>query len=192
MNTILSKIREYTELNNTLNEINETLDRFDLNCSSNKIEYGSKVLADYGDGKTIEGRVWGFGSDGKVKINRIGYKSFMYFNINSLTNISVGTIGKLEKKQWILEQTKNELFQEISNYSFDFIELGINPLNKNQTIEIEVINSIKIEYTKAYLVTLKKSNENIIRKIVFNNIELKSGNYKFEITNGFLSKIKMI
>ncbi|MFC6223129.1 hypothetical protein ACFP2F_07740 [Hymenobacter artigasi] len=69
------------------------------------ISFGSRVLVTYeGNTGTAEGRVWGIKPSGTIVVNRDGYKSVMNFEPSSVKNLSVGTYGRLERKQWLLKR----------------------------------------------------------------------------------------
>ena len=188
MESINAKIGELQELIVKLNEISQTLESLNIE-DSDRIEYGCKVQAKYNDGTFIEGRVWNISNYGTAQVNRDGYKSYMNFDLSNLKNLSVGTIGKLEKAKWIMEQRIKILTHDISQIRVNFIEFDIPILMKESLLRIEIIESTEIKNTTARLITFRKENDNILRKVVSNELNLKNGLYNFYFFMGVLIKI---
>ena len=188
MESINAKIGELQELIVKLNEISQTLESLNIE-DSDRIEYGCKVQAKYNDGTFIEGRVWNISNYGTAQVNRDGYKSYMNFDLSNLKNLSVGTIGKLEKAKWIMEQRIKILTHDISQIRVNFIEFDIPILMKESLLRIEIIESTEIRNTTARLITFRKENDNILRKVVSNELNLKNGLYNFYFFMGVLIKI---
>jgi len=85
--------------------------------NNDEIKIGSRVLVTFEDKTSIEGRVWGKKSSTSVyEINRDGYKNYMNISRESLTNLSFGHIGELERKHWIANQKLIE-YESILNDS---------------------------------------------------------------------------
>jgi hypothetical protein len=99
--------------------VSDTVDKI-ANEVEDKIEYGSKVLITWEDGRTIEGRVWDVKGNGVFGINRDGYAGTINLGINkpgltghSLRNLSIGTYGKLEREKWLLTDKVSKLQKQI-------------------------------------------------------------------------------
>jgi hypothetical protein len=186
MSTLLSKINEFQKLVEQLKAINDTLNEFELvDSNKNEIEYGCRVQLTRFDGEKIEGRVWGINKYGEAQVNRDGYASYMDCNPSELKNLSVGTIGKLEKEKWIREQKISALKKEISEVNYNFIELGLPVIPQKTSLEIEILSNNTISNTNSKLIALRKKGSNDIRKIVSSYLDLEPGIYLFEFLHGF-------
>ena len=133
MENIANLQQELDELSKKLEIISETLNKIRGNDSDDEIGVGSKVELKYPDGKTIEGRVWRVKRDGNVAINREGYKQEILWKISELKHLSVGTYGKLEKQQWLLQQRieniKKNIIEEINKTVFGIKEILRNEID---------------------------------------------------------------
>lgn len=107
--------KEIEELNRQLSLIDEIIGQIQRNISSDEISFGSRVLIKWERGDTTEGRVvTNIEKDGSMLVHRDGYVGTIRLGRNkeelskhSLVNLSVGTLGKLEKQQWILTSKIN-------------------------------------------------------------------------------------
>jgi hypothetical protein len=113
MENISELIEELKQLQKKLETVNETLTKITDGISDEEIGFGSRVLLTYQDGRTAEGRVWRVKKDGVVAINRDGYAAEILWNVKDLKHLSVGTYGKLEKQQWLLQNSIRNLKQDI-------------------------------------------------------------------------------
>ena len=188
MDSINAKIGQLQQLIVQVSEISQTLELLNID-DSDRIEYGCKVLIRYNDGTFKEGRVWGINKYGMAQVNRDGYKSFMNFELSDLKNLSVGTIGKLEKTKWVMEQKIQTLIHDISQARVNFIEFDIPILKKETLLRIEIIESTEIRNTTARLITFRKENDKILHKVVSNELNLRNGLYNFYFFMGVLIKI---
>lgn len=104
--------------------IDDTVREIQIGISENAISYGSRVLIEWDNNTSNEGRVVSkVRKDGTMLINRDGFAGTIRLGINrenvsihKLKHLSVGTYGKLEKQQWILTQkieSKEEEMREI-------------------------------------------------------------------------------
>lgn len=191
MDSINAKIGELQELIAQVNEIAQTLEFLKID-DSDKIEYGCKVEVKYNDGSFIEGRVWGISKYGTAQVNRDGYKSYMNFVLSDLKNLSVGTIGKLEKAKWVKEQRIQTLTHDISQSRVNFIEFDIPILKRESLLRIEIIESKEIRNTTARLITFRKENDKVLHKVVSNELNLRNGLYNFYFFMGVLTRFEPV
>lgn len=103
---------ELKELLNKLQTINETLNKIADCISDEEIGVGSRVLITHLS-KPIEGRVWRVKANDIFAINRDGYAAEILVQKKNLKHLSVGTYGKLEKQQWLLQNRILNLQREI-------------------------------------------------------------------------------
>lgn len=193
MDTVIKDIRELQDLVTQVTVINETLTSFHLDSfETDSIDYGSKVQLKNHDGSYIEGRVWGINKQGEIQVNRDGFKSFMNCKLADLKNLSVGTIGKLEKQKWIKERRIEKLTEEISKVRIDFLEFGLDRLSGHSTLKIEIIDSMEIKNTSSKLIILRKWNDKEIRKVVSSELNLSPGLYLFYFYMGVLTKVSTV
>ncbi len=108
--------KELIELNNRLGIIDDTINKIKNNISDTKISVGSRVLINWENSPSTEGRVLGVKSDGRILVNRDGYAGTINLGVNSdkitkhnIQNLSVGTYGNLEKEQWLTNSRINQI-----------------------------------------------------------------------------------
>ncbi|WP_269222534.1 hypothetical protein [Flavobacterium sp. IMCC34518] len=194
MNPIILKVKELSNLYDQVKIINETLTPFENENknSENIIERGCRVLLKNNDGTSIEGRVWRIKYNGEVEVNRDGYESYMNCKLQDLTNLSIGTIGNLEKQRWIKQQRMKSLSMDIDHTSLDFIEFDLDLNKLQESLRIEVLDIKEIRNTNAKFITLRKENNNTLFKIISSHAiiaKLTLGTYTFNFYRSVLISI---
>lgn len=131
-----SKLIELKQLNTLLTkELKIINDNF--NQDEEDIKIGSIVLIKFDDETKIEGRVWGKKNyTGEYEVNRNGYKNYMNIPRKNLTNLSIGTLGELERKLWITQQKIQEYNKILENSKIPEILLE-NVYNVIEVVEIK-------------------------------------------------------
>lgn len=120
--------QELNELLNQLEIISDSFNKIRDGISDDNIGVGSRVRIKFEEGNEIEGRVWSVKRDGTCAVNRDGYASIINMNPDKLTNLSVGTYGKLDREQWKLQDRINVLKRTIAeqmNQKVDAIILSL-------------------------------------------------------------------
>ena len=143
------------DLQNELNEslerleiITNTLDKINLNLSEVKIEVGSKVLVKFSNGHSVDGRVLFEKGNGVFAVKRDGYVGTINLGVNkpelsehTLQNLSVGTYGKLEKEQWLLNQRITDIKKKIDETNCLKVNISNYPFS-NESFSLQDVTKI--------------------------------------------------
>lgn len=139
MPTITDLKFELKELSEKLERINEDLKKITDGINDEDIGFGSRVLVTHLS-EPIEGRVWRVKAKNIFAVNRDGYAAELLVAGENLKHLSIGTYGKLERQQWLLQNRIKDLQRTIDDQMkrevFGIKELltkGIN-LNISKTI----------------------------------------------------------
>lgn len=108
MPTINDLKLELKEISEKLAIVNDTLKKITDGISDEEIGVGSRVLVTH-HSPPIEGRVWRVKANDIFAINRDGYAGELLVSGENLKHLSVGTYGKLEKQQWLLQNRIGKL-----------------------------------------------------------------------------------
>ncbi len=112
MSTITDLKTELKEVSEKLEEVNDFLKKITDRVSDEEIGVGSKVLLTQLS-PPIEGRVWRVKPNNIFAVNRDGYAAELLVARENLKHLSVGTYGKFEKQQWLLQDRIKYLQQAI-------------------------------------------------------------------------------
>lgn len=114
MPTIQDLKLQLKELSVNLESVTDTLNKITDGISDEEIGVGSRVLVT-NLSSPREGRVWRVKANDIFAVNRDGYAAEMLVAGKNLKHLSVGTFGKLEKQQWLLQNRISNLQQTIDN-----------------------------------------------------------------------------
>lgn len=160
--------KRLNNLKDKLKILNEDLTNLNLCSEEDEIPIGSRVLINLEDGTIREGRVWGKKRyNDNYEINKDGNKTYQNIDKKLLTNLSTGTIGKLEREIWLTKTQISQYEKILENSELPVILME----NKNNIVEVVNIEN----YYPC----------DIISFVLANN--LQSG--KLKIPNGIINKL---
>ena len=125
---------EFSKLKQERELISSSVDAILNRVDSNDLQVGSRVKCTYEKGSSVEGRIiWINGND--ITVKRDGHEPLWLFKREKVQNISVGTLGKFERRLWQIDIRFQEIRFDLEDANVPSILLK-EPHNYVEIVEI--------------------------------------------------------